>query len=127
MSTENSGPSVNAVAKEMDRINELLSSLSLALRSSDAANTPTAEAARAPSTATVNTTKTATVASDAIDAELARPPRVTRVNNDELRKVLDAFREELVAGRIRVDAVHQLLVLMQGVVNLARVLAIGAA
>lgn len=58
---------------------------------------------------------------DAIDAELARPARATGVVSLREAPEVEAFREELVNGLIRVDTVNRLLRLVNELVARAMV------
>lgn len=55
------------------------------------------------------------VAGDAIDIEIARPPRTTATVNLAEAPEIVAFRNELVDGLIRQDTVRQVLTLVQTV------------
>jgi hypothetical protein len=57
---------------------------------------------------------------DAIDAELARPARVTSVTSLRHDPTVEQFRQELIDGMIRVDTVNKLLGLIAEVVGMIR-------
>jgi len=55
---------------------------------------------------------------DAIDAELAAPPRVTAVRALRDDPIVQQFRQELIDGLIRVDTAQRLLALIEQAVGL---------
>lgn len=61
--------------------------------------------------------RTAADTPDAIDAVLAAPPRASGVRSLRHDPVVEAFRQELVDGLVRVDTVNRLLGLVQTVVT----------
>ncbi len=58
--------------------------------------------------------------SDAIDAELARPARVTNVSSLRHDPAVAQFRQELIDGMVRADTVNRLLGLVAEVIGLIR-------
>ena len=54
---------------------------------------------------------------DAIDVELARPARITTVVSLRNAPEVEAFRNELIDGLIRVDTCNQLLQLVNAVLS----------
>lgn len=59
-----------------------------------------------------------TLAADAIDRELNRPPRTTAVQSVRQHPAMQAFRSERIDAAVRLDALRQLLSVAQSLIAL---------